>query len=745
MLYRALFLLLAVTSALTVFGQSKLTVIVSDQNNGNPVDLAYVNLYTPGQKSLIRSSQTDEQGVSVISVSEYPTVLQVVATGFEPVHRELKDSASLTIRIALERKAGTLQEVVVTGLTGPARLKDALSNYQVINKATMQAQGAVTVSDALKNQLNINIGNDNLLGAQTSMQGMKGDKVKILVDGLPLNGRENGQIDLGQINLNNVERIEIIQGPMSVVYGTDALGGVINIITKKTAVRWQLQAGSYYETVGKYNADAAVSYGWKGKHQLSLSGGRNFFQGWQALDTLERSFLWKPKEQYFGNLSYSLTGRNAFKLQAALDLMNEKITNKDSGYKITPFYARARDEYYYNTRVLGRLSFSGKLGRSGTWQVQNGYAYYQRVRNRYIKDMVNLEQELDRSAGVQDTTRFTDYTFRGSYTGRRGKLGYTLGYDINLQKGSSGKIPDERKGQEDYAVYASLPYTLYDGKLVLQPAVRLLYNTVYKAPVIPSINLLYKSSDALQLRFSYAKGFRAPSMKELYLYFYDINHEVEGNPHLKAEKGDHLQASVSYTPVEKEDRYARFVFTGFYNNVSDQIAIYQPDTARPAYATYTNIARSRNMIGTIQAEGSWRKFYVAAGFSGLQLLNKDTGIQKFSVQATLSVQYKWSGPDITLSSFYKLFGRQPRLVSTIDGGAAYNGTIDPYSFWDASIEKKFFKNKLQVIVGAKNLLDIQSATVDGATVSGVHSGGAGGAQNIATGRSFFSALRITLP
>ncbi|RYZ54005.1 MAG: hypothetical protein EOP49_06075, partial [Sphingobacteriales bacterium] len=324
MKYRLYFIFLFLLVAGTIRGQQTVDISVSDLENGHPIEYAYVNLYSSYPKVLISTLMTDSSGKSRISITALPAEIEVVAMGYNAERQPVKDSLISAISFNLVKRAGSLNDVVVTGLSAPVRLKNALSTYQVITKATMQAQGAVTVDDALRNQLNINIGNDNILGSKVSMQGMKGDKVKILVDGMPLNGREMGEIDLSQINLNNVERIEIVQGPMSVLYGTDALGGVINIITKKNTEPWQVFAGTYYESIGKYNFDFGGTYRLRDAHQISISGGRNYFQGWQPLDSLERSFLWKPKEQYLANLGYSYSRTDRFRMQLGMDFVREK-------------------------------------------------------------------------------------------------------------------------------------------------------------------------------------------------------------------------------------------------------------------------------------------------------------------------------------------------------------------------------------------------------------------------------------
>ena len=121
---------------------------------------------------------------------------------------------------------------------------------------------------------------------------------KILIDGVPVIGRQNGGIDVAQLSLLNVERIEMVEGPLSVQYGTNALAGTINIITKKNPSKSiELSANNYYESVGHFNVGS--SFGWRGNNNqtFTASAGRNFFGGWSDLNTTEASRFqqWKPK------------------------------------------------------------------------------------------------------------------------------------------------------------------------------------------------------------------------------------------------------------------------------------------------------------------------------------------------------------------------------------------------------------------------------------------------------------------
>ena len=133
----------------------------------------------------------------------------------------------------LEKNNFIVDEVFVTGQIKPTILSDVIQKSIIISKKDIEMQAANNLKDLLEKQLNMSVTVDNILGSSVSIQGISGQNVKILIDGVPVIGRLNGNIDLTQINLNNIERVEIIEGPLSVDYGTDALAGTINLITDK--------------------------------------------------------------------------------------------------------------------------------------------------------------------------------------------------------------------------------------------------------------------------------------------------------------------------------------------------------------------------------------------------------------------------------------------------------------------------------------------------------------------------------
>ena len=130
-------------------------------------------------------------------------------------------------------KKKELLEVVVTGLISETTAENAIHKIRIIGSKELNSGLFLDLGSALSKELNINLTQDNVLGSSISIQGVSGQNVKILIDDVPVIGRLNGNIDLSQISLSNIERIEIIEGPLSTIYGTDALAGTINIITKK--------------------------------------------------------------------------------------------------------------------------------------------------------------------------------------------------------------------------------------------------------------------------------------------------------------------------------------------------------------------------------------------------------------------------------------------------------------------------------------------------------------------------------
>jgi len=682
---------------------------------------------------------TDNNGGAANTISTTSSIL-IHKLGFKDVNDTIEPGQSSTFH--LEHSTYPLNDVVVTGQYDINTSDKSVYNVKVIDDKTIRQMAAKNLTDVLTNQLNMRLSQDNLLGSSVAINGISGQNVKILVDGVNVIGRENGNVDLSQINMNNVERIEIIEGPMSVSYGTDALGGLINIVTKK-ANSYPLEGDVhlYYESVGTYNADASLFFK-QNNHSFALSGGRYFFDGYSDPDT-SRYQDWKPTLQYFGTFNYNYSG-HLLNVGVKSEYFNEEIQNKGMPV-LSPYQAYAFDDYYFTRRLNEALFIEKRLKNNASIQLTNAYNNYRHIKNTYRIDLVTLQQQLAEGEGIQDTSVFDEWSLRGTYNSTlpSRKLNFQTGYDINLQSGTGENLAPGIRRIDDYAAFGSLEYEMLRNFYV-RPGARIAYNTRYGAPLTPSLNLKYDLNDRYTFRAAYAHGFRAPSLKELDLSFVDANHNIHGNDSLKAETSDNFSASFTATK-DMSGNKLKTDLSFFYNNINNQITLVLVNPTINEY-TYANISKYKTRGVSFTGTFAMKNFSVCAGVSLLDLYNAlsdSFDIEKFSLTPEFQTDMTFTIPKagVDAAVFFKSTGSTPGY--NIDAqGNLYETFLAAYTMMDVSVTKYLWKKHVAIAAGVKNLFDVsdlRSNSLD----TGFHSANTGSVP-YATGRFFFASLRIKL-
>ncbi len=680
---------------------------------------------------------SNTQGVFQKELS-FPVILTFSLFGYQIVYDTLFKSVEKTI--LLNEIHRDLNPVSVTAEYNGTKVKNSIYDIKIIDRAKIEQKGANNLRELLMTELGSSISQDNILGTSISQQGLGGENVKILIDGVPVIGRLNGNVDLSQINLYNVEKVEIIEGPLSALYGSNALGGVINVITKsKQDDRVQATVHGYYEHVGQYNADANLGIKIN-NHLLQVSGGRYFFDGFSYLDS-DRSKQWKPKEQYFGSASYRFN-KNALNIKLKADFYKELITDKGNLRK--PYYIDAFDDYYRTKRYDVATDIGYKFKQSKSIMIKGAYSFYNRCKNNYFKDLTTLENTITAPEN-QDTSIFTNIMTRAIYSfyAPEKKLTYQVGIDVNFETGSGIRIINYKQSMGDYAFFGSFEYKPF-ASFIIKPAVRIAYNSRFNAPIIPSINIKYKPIQNLTMRTSYSRGFRAPSLKELYFFFVDINHNIIGNDKLKSETSHNIQFSLNYIKQVKKiiiDAEASF----FYNNVDNLIRLASIDGNQ---FTYINVAKSKSIGGSIETSISYEQFRAKAGMQVIGVYSDfGNGVRTKGFEPTptisLDLSYSWKKPKMTFSLFYKYAGRQPG-VYVANSTELKTFYTDNYHLLDLTCSKSFFSNLLKLTIGGKNLFNITNIQASGSfTSNGVH-GAATNTLPVSWGTSFFADVKINL-
>jgi len=737
---RALFtaLVIVVCSCGALFAQSKLVIV--DKETGNTLPNAHV-CFESLDKEDTSYALTNENGEVKNSVQKR-SLISVSFIGYETLIDTIAPGASGKLYL-LPSKVD-FEEVVVTAQFSPKRLDQSIYKVKVIDNSIVEKKGATNLSELISNELNFSYERDAALGTTVRIQGLGGEHVKILVDGVPVVGRQNGILDLSQINVSSIDHIEIVEGPMSVVYGSNAMAGVINIITKENK-RKSLSASTdgYYETVGVYDVNANFSMN-TGKNAFGLSAGRYFFGGYSEVDT-SRAKEWNPKVQYNLDGYYALTIQD-WKAKISASYFDEEL--RDNG-NLNPDlnYEGAFDYYHFTNRWDTKFDLNKRIGEKQNVQIAGAYSNYRKSKISYLNDLVNLEKTVLPSESANDTTTFRNYFSRGTYSNEELEwIMFQGGYEINYETALSKRL-SETETIGDASGFLSMNIIPVK-KFNLQPGLRYIYNFKFDAPLVYSLNLKWDLVKFLSLRGSYAKGFRAPSIKELYLNFQDINHNIMGNPDLEAETGNNYNLWMDI----KLDRGNHIVSNAtniYYNKINNKIELlYDPDD--PTAAIYFNVPAGAMISKGFSSNFTYKLHPRLTVNTGVfhNKLSSIINTSEFtkSTDLTANMKYKNVKYRFELSVFYKYTDRYSRYVGSMDmeTGEIYDVSLsylDDYHNLDATLGIPLFNSAVRITTGVKNIFDNKSITSSGG--GAVHSGDSGGSALLNWGRTYFVKASYT--
>jgi outer membrane receptor for ferrienterochelin and colicins len=733
---RLIFMALLLAPVACLFGQNAVVITVSDSSTKNALSDAIVRVMPLAKNSHFKGTTdvSDKKGQFNLNFTE-PLVVHISYLGYNSIFDTIYTADSRSY--FLKRTASNIEDVVVTGQYAPGSAKASVYNMTVYTEKDFREKGATNLREALQGSMNMS--QDPIFGSGLSVQGISGEGVKIMVDGVPLVGRQNGVMDLSQIDVsNNIERVELIKGPMSAIYGSDAMGGVVNLITKSNQTeKYNVNLRGYYESVGQYNVSLNSGLN-LGKSQLFVSGGRNFFDGYSEVDT-SRHKDWLPKEQYFANAKYVYT-TGKFKVGASLSFFREHMINRGN---LEPNTSYAFDYHFITMRPVATLFATVPIRDFSRIELMVAYSGYVNYVDMYRKDLVKLNETLINNPGQpQDTSIYHTIAARGTYTlnARNKKVSFQFGVDINQQYTIQNIIADGRQEMGDYAAFGSVMLKLVEG-LDIQPAVRFSYNTKFRTPLIPSLNIKYDFKNHFTMRASYGRGYRAPSLTELYLDFHDSNHNLNGNPDLKAESGHSVNFEFGYH-VSKNDHNFRITPSGFFNKIDNKIDyVLTNSSSTPQVYQEFNINKYMNSGAELSADYSWKRLSAAAGFNHVWywVTVSQAQARLNSGDFTLKGGYKIPKAEIKITLTYKYTGRKP-LYAFSSGNESQYGSRDPFNSMDVSLSRNFWKDRIQLTCGAKNLFNVTSIKTPGAVAFGHNSDP--GSTLTQWGRTYFISLNL---
>lgn len=691
------------------------------------------------------------------------------------VHSQEKDSLNQT----------KIEEVVITGQYMQQSINKSIYKVEVIDAQQIKNMAVTNVAEVLNQNLNILIEpNRNSGNSNANIMGLSGEYTKILIDNIPVVSDEGmgNLVDLTKINVNNIERIEVVKGSMGVEYGNNAVAGVINIITRKNySKKFTALASLQEETVGK-------DYDWfkkgNGRHIQSLNLGyrindywsvaadinHNDFQGYKGLlngykyfnesnDGL-RGYDWQPKDQLTtnGTIRYS---KNSTSFFYKLNFLNEKINYYNP--IVNEMYLgggnrtyTANDKDYHTNRWIHQFNIQSKLGRIN-YIGDFSYQSQERKSQQYSYDIPN-RKEISRDAEITFYKSDVIYS-RGMFSNflDSEKVNFQIGYELDRTKGfaDASTFESNNNGRSiersifNYANFLSAEWTVNDW-LSFRPGVRMALSDRFDSQYNYSGTLRFRTSENSDIRTVFGSANRFPIYDELYTYVVDSNHDIRGNENLKPETGYSAAAFWDYTLTNSNNWKFNFSLSGMYLDVKNRIESVIINNS-PLQMTYLNVDNYKSILfgGGVNLRKGALSLNVGVSVLGISQALSTGNITSpdnynYYAEANLAANYTLPSAGTLFALYYKYTGTQRRYThvgdknSPIDPGQYILGEIGGFNMLNFTVSQPFFKNHFEISAGVKNIFDITS--VQNTIQSGDGHNAATGQQNLFYGRSYFARL-----
>ncbi|HVH12986.1 MAG TPA: TonB-dependent receptor, partial [Longimicrobium sp.] len=519
--------------------------------------------------------------------------------GFADARREIGVPAGSLVRIALTPRPLVLETVVATASRRLKTLGEAPVATEVVDRGRIESSGATDLAGVLALVPGVETQGGHPVGTGVYLQGLGSERVLVLVDGEPVVGRIAGEIDLTRLPVADAERVEVVKGPQSTLYGSEAMGGVINLITRApeagtSAGGVQLTGGSRGRRDGVAHARGSVgAFDWTargGVRDVDLVPGQD-----APLDAGTR--------RWDGNARLGWRATPALRVEAGGWLVDE-----DQRWRTGQLY-----QFADNRQWSSRLSAAWTAGA------------HTLTPSLYV---AGFEHGLSRASGPdpvgggdREAQRLAEAALR--YSGTAGALALDGGAEVRHDWTRSDRVQDGERDAASVDAYGQATWNAGDVSLV--PGVRLSHSSRWGQHWTPRLAGVWRPVASLAVRASAGAGYRAPAFKELYMEFLNdaAGYTVRGNPELQPERSASVSAGAEWAGQRVYLRASAFrtEFRDFIETVTDA------DTSSRSLAVYRyqNVARGRTSGVEMQTGTALGGVRADAGWSWLSTRDESTG------------------------------------------------------------------------------------------------------------------------
>ncbi|MCR5569065.1 MAG: TonB-dependent receptor [Paludibacteraceae bacterium] len=625
-----------------------------------------------------------------------------------------------------QEKVETLEEIVVTGTGTEHLLKNAPVQTEIISRKTLDSYGGKSIEEILGGLTASFSFEEGDMGSQAQLNGLGNSYILILVDGKRLHGDVGGENDLSQIDPLNIDHIEIVKGAQSALYGSDAMAGVINIITKKhhdegIYLENTTRYGCYNDirqhngvglTYGKLNSFTNFQLqhndGWRNTTQEYTEGKvvndsrkktSNERTNWQLAERLTYSFnknfevyadgsyhkknIYRPQDGHYASCdvyTYDLMYKNmSASVGSKWKLNKNDLLSADVDWN--------KHAYFYNYTATTLTDGYDPLGRfTNYFPYFRGQKSLQSDQQRIIanvKGVFNLSKENKLSTGIE---------YRYDY----------LKAPMRTEGGTAGDWTGSFYLQDEFNPFAWLNLT---------GGLRLNENGNFGFRATPKINAMFSVKD-FRFRMGWSQGFKTPTTKELY---YRYLHVMGSSTYFNMGNTDLKPQTSNYYSVGAEYRGDKFTVstTVYLNKLDNMITLVNvpvdeiPVDATSAYigdGSGEVIARKYKNMEDAQTQGAdlnitykiCKSLSVGGNYSYLDTkAHEYNASKKKLIEVTIDgmAHHKWNGYvnwNQALTSVYKLGVN----LSTRGSSKRYyqnNGDGAPFQLWRLNTTHDFSK------------------------------------------------------
>ncbi|MDQ7041809.1 MAG: TonB-dependent receptor, partial [Rhodothermus sp.] len=612
------------------------------------------------------------------------------------------------------QEAVQLDSVVITAHFEPTPLHQTVQPVRVFSSRQIVLRAVSHLQALLYQVPQLTIVQHRVLGGAPELQGLSPQHVAILVDGVPVLGRIDGRLDLAQFSLTNVDRVEIVEGPSSVFYGSHALGGVINLITETGG---RLPEGpsvgfrSYFESVGSWDNSLELRYR-RGLFWGSLQLRRYAFDGYGESAEAIRAADWPERRQIFFVPAMGIDGRWG-RLTYTGQLFDEVLIERGEPNN----EGLARDNEYRSRRIRHTLAYT----RRWTGRYLHLTANWSQYNRKIIPFLVQTQRgSRTWQTDAIDTTAYRQGFLRGHYLYHLGATGLQVfvGGEVWVEQIEGARIASRSRQLGTYALFGGL---LYRSKAIyLRPAFRYSFNDEGQALLTPALNVRFDLGTSHTWRFTLAQGFRAPSLKERYLDYWMTlgpnTYHITGTPALKPEISWHAGFRYEHRQVLGAWQGGLEV-AAFLNNVRNLIAL--SPLVRNAQGIWTrhyeNVRqyRTRGVEVTVRLRGANVDFWSTVTPLWRYVALSEAYPDAPSYERTIDVL---SGLDAMLPGslqvlvLYRYGGRQTLYYTVRDRATGQTelrqAQVPDYHLLDLTVQRSFWQQRLWISTGVKNLFDV---------------------------------------